>query len=100
MESLNQKILNKKKVYESTRKGEIKLAQIADNSSYRESLRQKKVRASGRGSAAANREKYAIPKYKIRILGEHDKSIPSQALPWANPIIKAANPAVSTGNDH
>ena len=100
MESLNQKILNKKKVYESTRKGEIKLAQIADNSSYRESLRQTKVRKSGRGSAAANREKYAIPKYKIRILGEHDKSIPSQALPWANPIIKAANPAVSTGNDH
>ena len=100
MESLNQKILNKKKVYESTRKGEIKLAQIADNSSYRESLRQTKVRKSGRGSAAANREKYAIPKYKIRILGEHDKSIPSQVLPWANPIIKAANPAVSTGNDH
>ena len=28
MESLNQKILNKKKVYESTRKGEIKLAQM------------------------------------------------------------------------
>ena len=63
MESLNQKILNKKKVYESTRKGEIKLAQIADNSSYRESLRQTKVRKSGRGSAAAKREKYAIPKH-------------------------------------
>ena len=42
MESLNQKIVKRKTVYENTRKGTLKLAQIADNSSYRKSLQQKK----------------------------------------------------------
>ena len=91
MESLNQKIIKRKTVYENTRKGTLKLAQIADNSSYRKSLQQKKGEKKRGG--------YAIPKYKIRILGEHSGSLPSQALPWANPPqYSGTNPMVSTGN--
>ena len=91
MESLNQKIVKRKTVYENTRKGTLKLAQIADNSSYRRSLQQKKGQKKRGG--------YAIPKYKIRILGEHSGSLPSQALPWANPPhFSGTNPMVSTGN--
>jgi len=91
MESLNQKIIKRKTVYENTRKGTLKLAQIADNSSYRRSLQQKKQEKIRGG--------YAIPKYKIRILGEHSGSIRSQALPWANPPqYSGTNPMVSTGN--
>jgi len=91
MESLNQKIIKRKTVYENTRKGTLKLAQIADNSSYRRSLQQKKGEKKRGG--------YAIPKYKIRILGEHSGSIRSQALPWANPPqYSGTNPMVSTGN--
>ena len=91
MESLNQKIVKRKTVYENTRKGTLKLAQIADNSSYRKSLQQKKGQKKRGG--------YAIPKYKIRILGEHSGSLPSQALPWANPPqYSGTNPMVSTGN--
>ena len=91
MESLNQKIVKRKTVYENTRKGTLKLAQIADNSSYRKSLQQKKGEKKRGG--------YAIPKYKIRILGEHSGSIRSQALPWANPPqYSGTNPMVSTGN--
>ena len=91
MESLNQKIIKRKTVYENTRKGTLKLAQIADNSSYRRSLQQKKGQKKRGG--------YAIPKYKIRILGEHSGSIRSQALPWANPPqYSGTNPMVSTGN--
>ena len=77
MESLNQKIIKRKTVYENTRKGTLKLAQIADNSSYRKSLQQKKGEKKRGG--------YAIPKYKIRILGEHSGSIRSQALPRTIP---------------
>ena len=91
MESLNQKTIKRKTTYEDTHKGILKLAQIADNSSYRKSLQQKKGEKKRGG--------YAIPKYKIRILGEHSGTIRSQALPWANPpILSGTNPMVSTGN--
>ena len=72
MESLSQKVLRKK--YEGY--SELILARIADNLSYTETINNTKFDKTGE-------KKIILPRYKIRIQGEHDESIPSVALPWA-----------------
>ena len=90
MESLNQKIIKRKTVYENTRKGTLMLAQIADNSSYRATNQQKKGEEKiGEGTRQ---------RYKIRVLGKHNKDTESEVLPWAYPPqYSGTNPMVSTG---
>ena len=89
MSSLNNKTTTKSLVT-YLGKGKLKLAQIADNSSYRKSLQQKKgEEKKGEGTRG---------RYKIRILGEHSGSLPSGGTEWAYPPqYSGSNPMASTG---
>ncbi len=107
MESIQEKIIRVSKERQSAHSSEIKLAQIVSNRAFRQSSNSKKFDAGENAAAGGTsinvtaqkiRTPKKTPKYKIRILGEHDDSVPKDDLPWCYPLLTGgANPMWNTG---
>ena len=105
MESTNKKIEKGKSFLKvNAHSSELKLAQVIGNRAAESSSTSKLFKkefsgdeytiSTGQGNQTKKTKKTSkVPQFKIRILGEDDDNIPTEALEWCNPLLTGgANP--------